>query len=58
MSNILKLSLTEIVNGIKKKEFSSEEVTKVFIDNSKRFFNKFGVYNKEKKPLKSSDTGE
>jgi len=35
MSNILKLSLTEIVNGIKKKNFTSEEVTKVFIDNSK-----------------------
>jgi len=34
MSNILKLSLTEIVNGIKKKKFSSEEVTKVFINNS------------------------
>tara|TARA_B100001250_G_scaffold168086_1_gene144753 strand:- start:737 stop:2191 length:1455 start_codon:yes stop_codon:yes gene_type:complete len=36
MSNILKLSLTEITNGIKKKNFSSEEVTKVFIDNSKK----------------------
>jgi len=36
MSNILKLSLTEIVNGIKKKIFSSEEVTEVFVDNSKK----------------------
>ena len=32
MSNISKLSLTEIVNGIKKKDFTSEEVTKVFIE--------------------------
>ena len=34
MSNIIKLSLSEIVDGIKKKNFTSEEVTKVFIDNS------------------------
>jgi len=34
MSNILELSLKKIVNGIKKKDFTSEEVTKTFIDNS------------------------
>ena len=34
MSNILQLSLKKIVNGIKKKDFTSEEVTKTFIDNS------------------------
>ena len=34
MSNIVKLSLSEIVDGIKKKNFTSEEVTKVFIENS------------------------
>jgi len=36
MSKISDLSLTKIVNGIKKKDFSSEEVTKSFIDNSKK----------------------
>ena len=36
MSKISELSLTKIVNGIKKKVFSSEEVTKSFIDNSKK----------------------
>ena len=36
MSDISKFSLTEIVNGIKKKDFTSEEVTKSFIDNSKK----------------------
>jgi len=36
MSNILELSLTKLVNGIKKKDFSSEEVTKAFIENSKK----------------------
>ena len=36
MSNILELSLTNIVNGIKKKDFTSEEVTKAFIENSKK----------------------
>ena len=36
MSDILKLSLTEIINGIKKKDFTSEEVTKEFINNSKK----------------------
>jgi len=36
MSKISELSLTKIVNGIKKKNFSSEEVTKSFIDNSKK----------------------
>ena len=34
MSNISELSLTKIINGIKKKDFTSEEVTKVFINNS------------------------
>ena len=33
MSNILELSLTNIVNGIKKKDFTSEEVTKTFIES-------------------------
>jgi len=36
MSSILELSLTKIVNGIKKKDFTSEEVTKAFIENSKK----------------------
>jgi len=36
MSSILKLSLSEIVKGIKKKDFTSEEVTKEFIENSKK----------------------
>ena len=36
MSDIFELSLTKIVSGIKKKEFSSEEVTKSFINNSKK----------------------
>ena len=36
MSNISKLSLVKLVEGIKKKEFSSEEVTKIFIANSKK----------------------
>jgi len=35
MSKISELSLTKIVSGIKKKNFSSEEVTKSFIDSSK-----------------------
>ena len=36
MSNISELSLTRIVEGIKKKEFKSEEVTKTFIENSRK----------------------
>jgi len=36
MSIISKLSLTEIINGIKNKKFSSEEITKEFIENSKK----------------------
>jgi len=36
MSNISQFSLTKIVNGIKKKEFTSEEVTKSFINNSRK----------------------
>jgi len=36
MSNISNHSLNKIVSGIKKKDFSSEEVTKSFIDNSQK----------------------
>ena len=36
MSKISELSLTKIVNGIKKKDFTSEEVTNSFINNSKK----------------------
>jgi len=36
MSKISELSLTKIVNGIKKKDFSSEEVTRSFINSSKK----------------------
>ena len=36
MSNILNLSLAKLVYGIKKKEFTSEEVTKNFIKNSEK----------------------
>ena len=36
MHKISDLSLTEIVKGIKKKDFTSEEVTKSFIENSKK----------------------
>jgi len=36
MENISELTLSEISNGIKSKEFSSEEVTKSFINNSKK----------------------
>ena len=36
MSKISELSLTRIVNGIKKKDFTSEEVTQSFIDNSEK----------------------
>tara|TARA_B100000700_G_scaffold321415_1_gene420662 strand:+ start:866 stop:2320 length:1455 start_codon:yes stop_codon:yes gene_type:complete len=36
MSNISELTLAKIVNGIKKKEFTSEEVTISFINNSKK----------------------
>jgi len=36
MSNISELTLTKIVNGIKKKDFTSEEVTISFINNSKK----------------------
>ena len=35
MSKISQLSLTKIVNGIKKKDFTSLEVTSTFIKNSK-----------------------
>ena len=36
MSKITELTLTKIVNGIKKKEFTSEEVTNSFIINSQK----------------------
>ena len=36
MSNISEFSLTKLVLGIKKKEFTSEEVTKSFISNSEK----------------------
>jgi len=36
MTKISELSLTKIVNGIKKKDFTSEEVTKSFIESSKK----------------------
>ena len=36
MSNISEFSLTKLVSGIKKKEFTSEEVTKSFISNSEK----------------------
>jgi len=36
MTNISNLSLSEIVKGIKKKDFSSEDVTKLFINNSEK----------------------
>ena len=36
MSNISEFSLTKIVSGIKKKDFTSEEVTKSFINISKK----------------------
>ena len=36
MSNISELTLKKIVDGIKKKEFSSEEVTISFVENSKK----------------------
>ena len=43
MSNISQFSLTKIFKGIKKKEFSSEEVTKSFINNSRKS-NKLNTY--------------
>jgi len=36
MSNISELSLTRLVVGIKKKDFTSEEVTKSFVSNSEK----------------------
>ena len=36
MSNISEFSLTKLVSGIKKKEFTSEEVTKSFISNAEK----------------------
>jgi len=46
MSNISELSLTKIVNGIKKRDFTSEEVTKTFINNSQNS-KKLNVYISE-----------
>ena len=43
MKNISELTLTKIVDGIKKKKFSSEEVTKSFIKNSQKS-KKLNVY--------------
>ena len=43
MSDISQLSLTHIVSGIKKKNFTSEEVTKSFINNSEKS-KKLNVY--------------
>ena len=36
MANISEFSLTKLVSGIKKKDFTSEEVTMSFINNSKK----------------------
>ena len=36
MSNISELTLTKIVKGIKKKDFTSEEVTVSFVKNSQK----------------------
>ena len=36
MANISEFSLTKLVSGIKKKDFTSEEVTKSFISNSEK----------------------
>ena len=36
MSDITKLSLSELVKNIKEKKLSSEEVTKAFIDRSEK----------------------
>ena len=43
MSNISELTLTKIVNGIKKKDFTSEEVTNSFINKSQKS-KKLNVY--------------
>ena len=34
MSNLSNYSLSDLVKGIKKKDFSSEDITKIFIKNS------------------------
>ena len=36
MTSISEFSLTELASGIQKKDFTSEEVTKSFINNSKK----------------------
>ena len=46
MSNISELSLTKLISGIKKKDFTSEEVTKSFINNSEKS-KKLNVYISE-----------
>ena len=48
-----KLGAADLTGTIKnEKNFANLKFSSnVFIYNSKRFFNKFGIYNKEKKPL-------
>ena len=36
MENISDFTITKLVSGIKKKDFTSEEVTKTFINNSEK----------------------
>ena len=36
MANISDFTITKLVSGIKKKDFTSEEVTKIFINNSEK----------------------
>ena len=36
MANISDFTITKLVSGIKKKDFTSEEVTKEFINNSEK----------------------
>ena len=43
MANISEFSLTKLVSGIKKKDFTSEEVTESFIKNSEKS-NKLNTY--------------
>ena len=43
MANISEFSLSKLATGIKKKDFTSEEVTKSFINNSKKS-NKLNAY--------------
>ena len=36
MNDLLNFSLVDLVKGIKKKDFTSEEITKLFINNSEK----------------------